>query len=115
MLKIRRSRDRLISNMGIPIPGKDGLYIETVPRYPVPYLYNLLQHVVLNTACGRTVAAPHLGNLSQQADGFHGDVQVPRGHAARGAGGVGGELLQLFSQNQHCCGIEASVWGTVFD
>ena len=31
MLKIRRSRDRLIFNMGIPIPGKDGLYIETEP------------------------------------------------------------------------------------
>ena len=31
MLKTRRSRDRLIFNMGIPIPGKDGLYIETVP------------------------------------------------------------------------------------
>ena len=41
MLKIRRSRDRLIYNMGIPIPGKDGLYIEmgpssfclAIPRY----------------------------------------------------------------------------------
>ena len=31
MLKIRRSRDRLIFTMGIPIPGKDGLYIETGP------------------------------------------------------------------------------------
>ena len=31
MLKIRRSRDRLIFNIGIPIPGKDGLYIETGP------------------------------------------------------------------------------------
>ena len=31
MLKIRRSCDRLIFNMGIPIPGKDGLYIETGP------------------------------------------------------------------------------------
>ena len=31
MLKIRRSRDRLIFNMGTPIPGKDGLYIETWP------------------------------------------------------------------------------------
>ena len=31
MLKIRRSRDRLIFNMGIHIPGKDGLYIETGP------------------------------------------------------------------------------------
>ena len=29
MLKIRRSWDRLIFNMGIPIPGKDGLYIES--------------------------------------------------------------------------------------
>ena len=32
MLKIRRSCDRLILNMGIPIPGKDGLYIEPGPR-----------------------------------------------------------------------------------
>ena len=31
MLKIRRSRDRLIFDMGIPIPGKDGLYIEKGP------------------------------------------------------------------------------------
>ena len=34
MLKIRRSRDRLIFNMGIPIPGKDGLYSETGPWRP---------------------------------------------------------------------------------
>ena len=27
--QIRRSHDRLIFNMGIPIPGQDGLYIET--------------------------------------------------------------------------------------
>ena len=32
MFKIRRSRDRLIFNMEIPIPGKDSLYIETGPR-----------------------------------------------------------------------------------
>ena len=31
MLKIWRSRDRPIFNMGIPIPGKDGPYIETGP------------------------------------------------------------------------------------
>ena len=31
MLKIRRSCDRLIFNMGIPIPGKDDLYIEMRP------------------------------------------------------------------------------------
>ena len=31
MLKIRWSCDRLIFNMEIPIPGKDGLYIETGP------------------------------------------------------------------------------------
>ena len=31
MLKTRRSRNRLIFNMGIPIPGKDGLYIEIGP------------------------------------------------------------------------------------
>ena len=33
MLKIRRSRDRLIFNMESPIPGKDGLYIETGPWF----------------------------------------------------------------------------------
>ena len=33
MLKIRRSRDRLIFNMRIPIPGKDGLYIERGPGF----------------------------------------------------------------------------------
>ena len=32
MLKIRWSHDRPIFDMGIPIPGKDGLYIETDPR-----------------------------------------------------------------------------------
>ena len=31
MLKIRRYLDRLIYNMGIPIPRKDGLYIEIGP------------------------------------------------------------------------------------
>ena len=31
MLKIRRCRDRFIFNMGIPIPGKDGLHIDTGP------------------------------------------------------------------------------------
>ena len=33
MSKIRRSRDRLIFNMGILIHGKDGLYIETGPWF----------------------------------------------------------------------------------
>ena len=35
MFKIRRSADRLIFNMGIPLPGKDGLYIEIRPSFPV--------------------------------------------------------------------------------
>ena len=35
MLKIRRSRDRLIFSMGLPIPGKHGLYMETGPRGPI--------------------------------------------------------------------------------
>ena len=38
MLNIRRSHDRLIFNIGIPIPGKDGLYIETGPRGLGDYL-----------------------------------------------------------------------------
>ena len=40
MLKIRRSHDRLIFNMGISIPGKDGLYIETGPRLVLCLLEN---------------------------------------------------------------------------
>ena len=40
MLKIRRSRDHLIFNMGIPILGKDGLYIETGPRSTLHWYHN---------------------------------------------------------------------------
>ena len=48
MLKIRRSRDRLILNMGIPMPGKDGLYIETEPRQLLSqYRYNNLSQIKL--------------------------------------------------------------------
>ena len=42
MLKKRRSHDRLFFNIGIPIYGKDGLYIETGPRL-------LCVHVVSTT------------------------------------------------------------------
>ena len=35
MLKIRRLRDRLIFNMGIPILVGQHLYIETAPWFPV--------------------------------------------------------------------------------
>ena len=33
MLKIRRSRDHIIFNMGVPIPEKDGLNIDTAPGF----------------------------------------------------------------------------------
>ena len=36
MLKIRRSHERLIFKMGIPIPGKDDLYIETGLKFLSP-------------------------------------------------------------------------------
>ena len=41
MLKIRRSRDRLILTTGIPIPGKDGFYIEAGPGADPVHLQNL--------------------------------------------------------------------------
>ena len=45
MLKIRRSHDRLIFNMGIPIPGKDSLYIETGPQpFSIPEIQMELIH-----------------------------------------------------------------------
>ena len=40
MLKIRWSHDGLIFNMGIPIPGKDSLYIETGPEM----VWEVIQH-----------------------------------------------------------------------
>ena len=40
MLKTRRSRDRLIFNMVIPIIGKYGLYIEIGPRWCHVGLYS---------------------------------------------------------------------------
>ena len=36
-LNIKMSFYHLIFNMGIPIPGKDGLYIETRPKSPINY------------------------------------------------------------------------------
>ena len=43
------SCDRLIFNMGIPIPGKDGLYIETGPRilkayWITTYIYSIVHY-----------------------------------------------------------------------
>ena len=45
MLKIRRPNGRLIFNMEIPIPGKDGLYIETGPWYPFRRRYNRSSYI----------------------------------------------------------------------
>ena len=44
MLKIRRSRDRLIFNMGIPILVRRHLYIETAPRTLSRYKDGLSRH-----------------------------------------------------------------------
>ena len=49
MLKIRRSRDRLIFNMGIPIHGKDGLYIEMGPRIFSKISLGMLNDVIQST------------------------------------------------------------------
>ena len=50
MLKIRRSH-RPIFNTGIPIPGKDGLYIEM----GLCYLYACLDFLVTTTAADALV------------------------------------------------------------
>ena len=48
MLNIWRSHDRLIFNMGIPIPGKNGLYIETAPSLlPIWVISHYLTHCLL--------------------------------------------------------------------
>ena len=63
MLKIRRSFDRLVFNMGIPIPRKDGLYIEMGPwchltSTGIPYK-------------SETVTAIYNGNPYIWKDGLH--------------------------------------------
>ena len=45
MWKIRRSRDRLIFNMGIPIPGKDNLYTEMGFRW-FCFCFQLRYHIL---------------------------------------------------------------------
>ena len=43
-VKIRRSRDRIIFNMEIPIPGYDGLYIEMGPWTTVSFISPDIYH-----------------------------------------------------------------------
>ena len=57
MLKIRRSRDRLIFNIGIPIPVKKHLYIETAPSYPSHRYLLVAQEDDVLTHCG--LVMPH--------------------------------------------------------
>ena len=53
MLKIRRSQDLLIFNMGIPIPVKNGLYIETGPCCCLqPHLIN---GIYMMCVCGLSI------------------------------------------------------------
>ena len=52
ILKIRRSRDRLIFNMAIPVPGKDGLYTETGPRYPSSFRHQVRYSAHDGPHCG---------------------------------------------------------------
>ena len=42
MFKDKMVLQPLIFNMGIPIPGKDGLYIETGPWSPIQYKDDVL-------------------------------------------------------------------------
>ena len=59
MLKIRRSRDRLIVNMGIPIPRKDGLYIETGPVINITFELHIYQHDDTMTGNPAATCGPH--------------------------------------------------------
>ena len=56
MFKIRWSENRVIFNMGIPIPGKDGLDIETGPSFcdlncPQHHWWMGQAHQILPTTC----------------------------------------------------------------
>ena len=45
MFKIKRSRDRQIINMRIPIPGKGSLYVDTGPKILAP-IWNIGSHQI---------------------------------------------------------------------
>ena len=47
-VKDKRSHDRLIFNMGIPIAGKDGFYIEVGPRTLATRLFPFITGFILN-------------------------------------------------------------------
>ena len=56
MLKIRRSNYSLVFNMGITIPGKDGLYIETGPRFhPEDQVWNFVIHLKFKNSSEQTI------------------------------------------------------------
>ena len=88
MLKIRRSHDRLIFNMGIPIPGKDGFYIhiETGPCcFPSPSGSDMVVGMTVAvgvcaglTAMGRTLARARVSALVPRT-GWTGAVGVDMG------------------------------------
>ena len=73
MLKISPSRDRLIFNMGMPMPGKVGLYIETgpcilTPQVPlVPHIWGSRAWLLL----GVWIPWPMSGNQQTGADYTH--------------------------------------------
>ena len=77
MLKIRRSHDRLIFNIGIPIPRKDGPYIATGPR-PLSDQVNISTHNQLVThGCVINTAATAVRSGAKSPDHHYQQCWLP--------------------------------------
>ena len=86
MLKIRRSHDRLMFNMGIPIPKKDGLNITTGLSVACDMLHVYIQ-AIANTDIISTVLLKTLNLYSNY-------VYFPNKNAF--------EIWSLFGQTSMC-------------
>ena len=81
MLKIRRSRDRLIFNMGIPVPVRHS-YVETDPRWFSKYKSYLWEWIYLiqwreKTAVKNLSSVMTIPRTEQVAKRFYTETKVP--------------------------------------
>ena len=110
MLKLRWSCDRLIFNMGIPILGKDGLYIETGPRYQ-DNCTSMTRHTCFEPwACGTNVDRGMLMLHICEKNIMH--VLLSLLHMLLITLGQHDNMTSVFPRNSPCCTVSFTILGT---
>ena len=108
MLKIRRSRGRLIFNMGIPIPWKDGLYIETGPYFCLAPTFKFPMDVIAAGALSGTIDGTPMNGATLNP-GVIGNALYTQGTGAYVDFGTQASGC-LFHPDQCTSGITFSFW-----